>query len=68
MAKKAILDETPVRKNIDLPKWVIDEFDLMAEDHRNKFKPYVELILINVAKQHKEARVRAETKNIHSSY
>jgi hypothetical protein len=54
MAKK--LDNTPVRKNIDLPKWVVDEFKEMAKESRNTVKPYLELTLINIAESHKNTK------------
>jgi hypothetical protein len=54
--KDIILNVSPVRKNIDLPQWVVDEFGGMAEVNKNKFKPFVELTLINMAKEYRRLR------------
>jgi hypothetical protein len=57
MKKKAIvLDSSIVRKNLDLPQWAIDEFVELAEINKNKFKPYVELTLINMARRFRNAK------------
>jgi hypothetical protein len=51
-----VRDNKTVRKNIDLPKWVVDDFSEMADINRNKFKPFIELTLINSAKRYRKAK------------
>lgn len=46
-----------VRKNIDLPKWVVDEFGLEAKKHNNKWKPFLEFKLSRMASEYKEMRL-----------
>jgi hypothetical protein len=54
--KTVVLNASPVRKNLDLPQWVVDEFGEMAEVNKNKFKPFVELTLINLARRYRKAK------------
>lgn len=45
------------RKNIDLDATTIRELTKMAEENGNKFKPYVEWRLTELAKKHKGIRL-----------
>ena len=62
-AKTEIRNASPVRKNIDLPQWVVDDFTEMAEINRNKFKPFVELTLIESAKKYRAAKKQLKQTN-----
>jgi hypothetical protein len=41
-----------MRKNIDLPKETVDLLTRVAKKNRTRFKPFVELILIDKAKKY----------------
>jgi len=53
------MTEKMVKKNIELPEWVVGVIDGMASDVGNKFKPYVEWRLIKMATMQK-SRIESE--------
>ncbi len=43
-------------KNIELPQWVIDELQKLADKSKTKLKPYIELRLEKIAEQSVKAK------------
>lgn len=48
-----------IKKNFELPEWVCDELSSMSSQQYNKFKPFVELLLSNMAHKNKMSRINA---------